>query len=131
MKVISLNYGKPGCKPIQDSANMEDKSIIGQLQNELPIGENKVNSYEDLKEKWALYFNNLIQHDFPELVNLLYRIDISEEKLRRILKENPDENAGKIITTLVIERLSQKIRSRKEFRSSPDVFSDDPGTEKW
>jgi hypothetical protein len=110
---------------------MKDKLIIGQLQNELLIGENEVTSFADLKEKWALYFDSLIQNDFPKLVSLFYRIDISEDKLRRILKENPDENAGKMITSLVIERLLQKIRTRNEFHSKPDVFSDDPGAEKW
>ncbi len=110
---------------------MDDKSIVGQLQNEFPVGENKVTSFEELKEKWALYFNSLIQNDFPKLVSLFYRIDISEDKLRRVLKDNPDENAGKMITLLVIERLSQKISTREAFRSKPDMLSDDPVAEKW
>ena len=113
------------------TASLEDKLIVSQLQNELLIGEDKVTSFEDLKEKWALYFNSLIQNDFPKLVSLFYMIDISEDKLRRILKENPDENASEMITSLVIERLLQKIRTRNEFRSKPDVFSGDPGAEKW
>jgi hypothetical protein len=110
---------------------MEDKLIVGQLQNELPIAEITVTSIDDLKEKWALYFDSLIQNDFPKLVSLLYRMDISEHKLRRTLKENPGENAGKMITSLVIERLLQKIRTREAFRSKPDMFSDDPAAEKW
>jgi hypothetical protein len=110
---------------------MEDKSLIVQLQNEMPIGADKVFSFEDLAEQWTTYFNNLIQNDFPKLVGLFYRIDISENKLRRILKENPDENAGKMITSLVVERLLQKISSREVFRSKPDVFSGDPDAEKW
>ena len=113
------------------TAKKEDKLIVSQLQNELLIGEDKVASFEDLNEKWALFFNSLIQNDFPGLVNLFYRIDISEDKLRRILKEDPDENAGKMITSLVIERLLQKIRTRNEFRSKPDAFSGDPAAEKW
>ena len=110
---------------------MEDKITVGQLQNELPIGENKVDSFEDLRVKWAIYFNDLIHGDFPKLLQLFYRIDVSEDKLRRILKENPDENAGKMITSLVIERLLQKIKSREEFRSRPDRYSSDQDSEKW
>ena len=87
--------------------------------------------FEDLKEKWAFYFNNLIQNDFPKMVDLFYRIDISEDKLKRILKENPDENAGKMITSMVMDRLWQKIRSREEFTSKPDDFSGGPDAEKW
>jgi len=110
---------------------MEDKIIVGQLQNELPIGDNRVDSFEDLRLKWAIYFNYLIHDDFPELLKLFYRIDVSEDKLRRLLKENPDENAGKKITSLVIERLLQKIKSREEFRSKPDSYSGDQDSEKW
>jgi|SRR5664279_1173833 len=110
---------------------MEDKSLISQLQHEMPIVEDQVFSIEDLEKKWAEYFNCLIQNDFPKLVGLFYRIDISETKLRRILKENPDENAGIMIASLVIERLLQKIRSRESFRSKPDVISGDPDAEKW
>ena len=110
---------------------MEDKLIVSQLEDELLIGENRVDSFEDLREKWALYFNYLIQSDFPKLLRLFYRIDVSEDKLRRLLKENPDENAGKMITSLVIERLLQKIKSREEFRSKPDTYSGDRNAEKW
>jgi hypothetical protein len=113
------------------TASVEDKLIVGQLQDELLIGENKVTSFEDLRGKWAFYFNSLIQNDFPKLVSLFYRIDISEDKLRQILKENADENAGEMITSLVIERLLQKIRTRNEFRSKPDAFSSDHDAEKW
>ena len=113
------------------TAGEDENLIAGQLQNELPIVEVEVSSFEDLKGKWASYFNNLIQNDFPKMVDLFYRIDISEDKLRRILKENPDENAGKMITSMVIDRLWQKIRSREAFPSKPDDFSGDPEVEKW
>jgi hypothetical protein len=110
---------------------MDDESIAGELQNELSMEGIQVTSFDELKEKLDLYFNDLIQHDFYKLLNLMYRVDISEDKLRQILDKNPDENAGKQISMLVIERLSQKIRSRKEFRSNPESSSNDPGAEKW
>jgi len=111
--------------------NMEARLIVDKLQNELHVEEIKATSYDELKEKWTLYFNNLIQYDFAKLVSLFYRIDISEEKVKRMLKENPDEDAGKMITNLVIERLLQKIKSREESLSKPGEFSGDLGAEKW
>ena len=41
--------------------------------------------------------NELIKEDFSKLVQLLYRIDVSEAKLKSILQANPNENAGKLI----------------------------------
>jgi hypothetical protein len=110
---------------------MEDQSILNQLQRELPLVQTEIFSFADLREKWTEYFNGLIQHDFPKLVGLLYRMDISENKIKYLLKENPGEHSGKIITSLVIERLMQKIRSREEHRSKPGALTSDPDTELW
>lgn len=110
---------------------MEDHLAIRQLQQELHLDEVEVFSKEDLTEKWAQYFNSLIETDFHKLVSLLYRVDVQESKLRRILKENPGENAGKIIAVLVMERLLQKIRSREEYRSKNTGSEGGPGEEAW
>ena len=110
---------------------MADQFLLRQLQKELPIEEGERASTEDLMDSWARYFNDLIQHDFSKLLGLLYRIDISEKKLRLLLIENPGENAGKIIANLVMERLLQKIRTREEYRSRPGVFDEDPDAETW
>jgi hypothetical protein len=110
---------------------MEDHLVIRQLQQELHLDEVEVFSKEDLTEKWAKYFNHLIETDFHKLVSLLYRVDVQESKLRRILKENPDENAGKIVAVLVMERLLQKIRTREEYRSKNAGSQGRPGEEEW
>ena len=41
------------------------------------------------------YINDCIQHDFNKLVQLLYRIDVSEEKLKYILQLNLTISVGK------------------------------------
>ena len=45
----------------------------------------------------AARINRLITDDFSGLINLLYRLDISEAKLKKLLSEHPQEDAGKII----------------------------------
>ena len=52
--------------------------------------------------------NHLLNNDFEKLINILYRIDVREEKLKVLLKENADKNASSIIADLVIERQIQK-----------------------
>jgi hypothetical protein len=92
-----------------------------------------INSEESLKDKilfenLAAEVNHLIQTDFEKLVNMLYRIDVSEIKLKEMLKSHPDQDAGHIIAGLLVERQIQKNRLKKEFsRSTPP--SDD--AEKW
>ena len=74
------------------------------------------------------YINQLIKTDFEKLVAILYRIDVNEEKLKFFLIDNPNEDAGKIIADLVIEKLQQKINLRKQF-SGKSLTDDDE--EKW
>jgi hypothetical protein len=64
--------------------------------------------------------NELILHDFAYLVQVLYRLDVSEDLLKQWLRENSDTDAGKIIAALVVERVIQKIKSRQE-NSRDDV----------
>jgi hypothetical protein len=60
------------------------------------------------------HINALLQKDFSQLVSLLYRLDVSEAKLRALLQQNPDTDAAILIANLVLERQAQKIRSRRE-----------------
>jgi hypothetical protein len=76
----------------------------------------------------AGYINRLILSDFSKLVYILYRIDVSEQKLKIILQEHPNEDAGLIIAQLIVDRLQQKAESRKKFNRPPN---DIPEDEKW
>jgi hypothetical protein len=63
----------------------------------------------------ALAINELIKNDFSKLVQLLYRIDVSEAKLKSILQEHPNEDAGKLIAQVVLERLAATKKARAMF----------------
>lgn len=71
--------------------------------------------------------NDLINRDFQKLVSILYRMDVSETKLKQLLNENPETDAGIIIGSLMIERQEQKIRSRKAHKPDENISDD----EKW
>jgi hypothetical protein len=81
-----------------------------------------------LLNELALFINDLIITDFTKLVQMLYRIDISEKKLNQLLSDNTDKDAGKIIAEMIIERQLQKIKSRQQF-SQRDKNIDE--SEKW
>jgi hypothetical protein len=110
---------------------MEDKDIIHQLQNELPLSGSESISLSDLIKEWARQFNRLIENDFSALVSLLYRIDISESRLRYLLKENAGRDAGEIIAELVVQRLLQKIKTREEYRTKSDRAGSGKDAEEW
>jgi hypothetical protein len=70
-----------------------------------------------LQEKLIVFINDLIQNNFQRLVAILYKVDVDENKLKRILKEDAGKDAADIIARLIIEREIQKIETRKQFGS--------------
>ncbi len=64
------------------------------------------------------YINDCINHDFNKLVQLLYRIDVSEQKLKTILQSHPNEDAAKLIAAVIIERLAATKAARASFATN-------------
>lgn len=81
-----------------------------------------------VREDLLVLLNDLINQDFSILLQLLYRIDINEKKIRLLLEKNPTEDSASIIADLIIERQLQKIESRKLFKENQDP---DCGEERW
>jgi hypothetical protein len=67
------------------------------------------------------FINDCIQHDFNKLVQLLYRIDVSEEKLKYILQLNPNEDAAKLIAAVILERLAATKAARASFSNTGKI----------
>ena len=65
-----------------------------------------------------LTINELIKNDFSRLVQILYRIDVSEAKLKNILNAIPNEDAGKLIAQVIIERLAATKKARESFNTT-------------
>jgi hypothetical protein len=82
---------------------------------------------QQLVEALAASINHLIGADFARFINLLYRIDISENTLRETLKKHADQDAGVLIAGLVIERQLLKQKMRARFNSQQNI----PDDEKW
>jgi hypothetical protein len=84
-----------------------------------------VTELEEMHRKLAVYINELIEKDFQKLISILYRLDVSEEKLKALLINNTGEDAGNIIAHLIIERQLQKIKSRQHFSKRDDNINDE------
>ena len=95
------------------AALMQDLNKVYGL--ELTDNSSAVQMEEYLAEK----LNQMIRADFSALVQLLYRIDINENRLRQLLQVNAGEDAGKIIARLIIERQWQKIQTRRQYPPPP------------
>ena len=107
---------------------METDELIKEINKNMAIILPEKITLDELRAQLAFFINHLIQTDFQKLIMLLYRIDVSETRLKTLLQQHPREDAGKIITGLVIERQLQKINSRKHFKPGNDEVTEE---EKW
>jgi len=94
---------------------MDDKELIRSLNTDLAIALPENESLDKLRRILSDYINELIEKNFQQLINLLYRLDVSENKLKQMLND-VNEDAGLVIADLIIERQTQKIETRKQFQ---------------
>lgn len=90
--------------------------------------DNELLKLEDLGPgQLAEFIHQLIDKDFSRLVQLLYRLDVSEAKLRSVLLEHPTGDAGEMIAQLILERIAQRDKNKQLFKQQGDI----PEDEKW
>jgi|SRR5436853_394488 hypothetical protein len=70
---------------------------------------------EELLRMLTAYINSILNLNVEKLVSLLYRLDISEKKIRECLAVNAGQDAAPLIAQLIIERQEQKIKSRQQY----------------
>lgn len=107
---------------------MKSEELVLQLNKELALELPGNISAEELHRLLGVHINHLIQHHFEQLVSLLYRIDVSEAKIKSLLQNEPASNAGDLIASLIIERQLQKIKTKQQFKQSGQSFGEE---EKW
>ena len=107
-----------------------DHLLIKEIQSqfELPV---VIGDLYQMEQALAEAINEMILHHYDRLIQLLYRMDINEKKLKTLLQEHPQTDAGRIIAALVIEREQQKIASREASRENRDDAGEVDGSERW
>ena len=94
----------------------QNDELIKLLNTELSLALPWKIKMEEIRNELSTHIHSLINENFQKLVTILYRVDVSEDKLKALLKDQPGQDAGDLIADLIIERQLQKIKSRKEFR---------------
>ena len=85
----------------------------------------------DTEEEFRIQLTNaiaeLLRNDFSRLIQILYRLDVNEEKLKKQLKTNQEVEAAEIIAGMIIDRQIQKLETRRKFGGQENTSEE----EKW
>jgi hypothetical protein len=96
---------------------MDQTELIQIINSQIDTGFSVDMPTQELQGKLTAFINDLIQNDFQKLVFILYKVDVDENRLKRILKEQTGKDAAAIIADLILERQIQKIATRKLYKS--------------
>ena len=101
---------------IKDTANqiIKDFDMFGM---ELKFSGNAYNAYEELFDQIEPHIKKLIDTNQSKFMGILYRIDLSDDQLKKAVQENATEPFSVIVTDLIIKRELQKVVIRNHYKS--------------
>ena len=96
--------------------------LLQEWEQDLPVSRK-----ETIRSRLSQYLNNLLLHDFAALVQLLYRVDVSEAIVKAVLQQNPGVDAGDLLADLLIQRQEEKKAAFRPAKNPPEDLDE----ERW
>jgi len=96
------------------SENISD--VFNRFGLDLPLSPTDVQDLSQLKTYLTDKLKHMLDNNFNLLVNTLYRIDVSEEKLNELFGSKNRVPIPTALADLIIERQLQKIHFRKKYK---------------
>ncbi len=100
---------------IKDTADqiIKDFDMFGL---EVKFSGNAYNAYEELFEQIEPHIDKLISSNRQKFLGILYRIDLSDEQIKKAVNENSFETFSAIVSDLIIKRELQKVVIRDHYK---------------
>ncbi|MDQ3046517.1 MAG: hypothetical protein M3R27_03145 [Bacteroidota bacterium] len=83
---------------------------------EIKFSGNAYEAYEELFDQVVPHMDQLINSNRSKFLGILYRIDISDEQVKKAVDNNSSEPFSHIITDLIIRRELQKVVIRNHYK---------------
>lgn len=68
-----------------------------------------------LRERLIEAFAYLLDNDISKMMNILYRTDVDEDKLKKLLISNSELPSAEVIADAYLSRQKEKIETRKKY----------------
>ena len=85
-------------------------------ENQIPIS--TIENSRDLKTALEMQIAHMLVHETERLWQVLYRLDVSEKKLKELLHRNPESKWPQGITELILEREKERQKWREVYKSA-------------
>lgn len=94
------------------------RELVQRLSNNFNVSQRFLpenSSIEDLINALEAAISDLLDHDFGKLLNIFYRLDFNEHKVKEVLSGSSADLVAQDLAKLIIERELQKIKTRQQY----------------
>ena len=84
-------------------------------ENQIPVS--TIEHSRELEIALELQIAHMLIHETEKLWQVLYRLDVSEKKVRELLQKNPETVWPQGITKLILEREKERQKWREVYKS--------------
>lgn len=91
----------------------DTNSLIKLISKHFEVPENISESH--LRDVLVKTFEYLVDDDFPKLLQVLYRADVDQYKLKELLENTEDKSTAEIIADAYMDRQKAKVETWKKY----------------
>jgi hypothetical protein len=84
---------------------------------EIQFSGNPLTAYAELFEQLLPFLEGLQLSNQQKLISILYRVDLSENQVKKALLEEPEKPFAQVLTKLFLKRELQKVVMRNQFKN--------------
>jgi len=105
--------------------SLSDSELIARtrqsIQEDFSLAESELantDAWESLEKHVARIVSYMMDQNMGEFLNMLYIMDVSEEKIKRAIYESESEEVSRAIAAIIIERERQKVITRAVYKET-------------
>lgn len=83
---------------------------------EITFSGNAYDAYRELFEQIEPHINQLLHSNRSKFMGILYRIDLSDEQIKKAVENNSSASFSAIISDLIIKRELQKVVIKNQYK---------------
>lgn len=102
-------------KVTEISESISKDFMIGNSNSLIPVAD--FINLDELRLYLSQKLSYLMDNKYDSLINILYRIDVGEEKLSKLFSGTNRENISAALADLIIERSIQKAEFRQKYKN--------------
>ena len=103
------------CKSFIQEQTKSDFEVLKKWTNQIPIDQDSF--YFEIRKILIQKIRNYILNDMNGLMQILYRADVVESKIKKALQDFEEGDAAEILASLYLDRMIEKYKTKQLYKT--------------